>query len=120
VKAADAVAGNPEPAAATRFTANRPQAALPGFRKGRITSRIQAEQMNERAQELYREILGSLDGEDAVQAITALSMALAALILHAATEGKVPALTADVVRNLEMNVREMHERAGSPPSQIVN
>jgi hypothetical protein len=73
-------------------------------------------QMNEAGKELYQQILQLCDGADAVQAITGMTAALAALILHAATEDKVTALTADVVRNLEMNVREMHQRAGSPPS----
>jgi hypothetical protein len=66
--------------------------------------------MNERGKELFSEILELCNGVDAVQALTGVSTALAALIINSATEDKLPVLTADVVRTIEMTVAEMRER----------
>ena len=63
---------------------------------------------------LVSEVLELCDGVTAVEAVSSLTVALAALILHAATPDKVAPLTDDVIRALRRNVEEFFERAGSP------
>lgn len=82
--------------------------------------RVQASEMNDRGKELYLEILRLCDGADAVQAITALTTALGFVVVNAATEDRIEPLTRDVIRTLEMSVREMRKRGVSPQIPPVN